>query len=209
MKSYWKNGGIAPRILDLGTIGGEWSASRPGYFTPRKKKLLGVPQSLSGLEQPIIQHCTTEPLPDLHSKNHNAEPVRDWYLIFKISAPILKFSNFCLLIAGFDPTYRRSLMYLDHCCVPSSRLVRTSSVVDLLKTKNSVSNFCYIYAVGSLFRLHPDIYSLLLFCSNEWRFLPHVFIRVVVSLTIVHLFVFRWVVSQEVNVLDTKCLSSC
>jgi hypothetical protein len=29
MKAYW-SGGIAPRILDLGISGGEWSASRPG-----------------------------------------------------------------------------------------------------------------------------------------------------------------------------------
>jgi hypothetical protein len=35
MKTYWGSGGIAPRILDLGTrYGGEWSASRTGRFTP-------------------------------------------------------------------------------------------------------------------------------------------------------------------------------
>jgi hypothetical protein len=37
MKAYWGSGGIAPRILDLGTLdGGEWLASRPGRFTPRE-----------------------------------------------------------------------------------------------------------------------------------------------------------------------------
>jgi hypothetical protein len=35
MKIYWWSGGVAPRILDLGT---RWrSASRPGRFTPREE----------------------------------------------------------------------------------------------------------------------------------------------------------------------------
>jgi hypothetical protein len=33
MKVYWGSGGIAPRILDRG----EWSASRPGRFSPRAR----------------------------------------------------------------------------------------------------------------------------------------------------------------------------
>jgi hypothetical protein len=37
MKTYWKREGIAPRILDLGIHGGEWSASRSGRFISRKK----------------------------------------------------------------------------------------------------------------------------------------------------------------------------
>jgi hypothetical protein len=36
MKAYFWSGGMALRILDLGTIWGEWSASRPGRFTSRK-----------------------------------------------------------------------------------------------------------------------------------------------------------------------------
>jgi hypothetical protein len=36
MKTYWRSGGIAPRILELGTRG-EWSTSRPGRFTPRDR----------------------------------------------------------------------------------------------------------------------------------------------------------------------------
>jgi hypothetical protein len=36
MKTYGGDGGIAPCILSLGTRwAGEWSASRPGHFTPR------------------------------------------------------------------------------------------------------------------------------------------------------------------------------
>jgi hypothetical protein len=34
MKTYWRSGGIDPRILDLG---GEGSASRPGRFTPKER----------------------------------------------------------------------------------------------------------------------------------------------------------------------------
>jgi hypothetical protein len=33
METYWGSGGITPLILDLGTRW-EWSASRPGLFTP-------------------------------------------------------------------------------------------------------------------------------------------------------------------------------
>jgi hypothetical protein len=37
MRAYWGSGGIAPRILDLGTTGHECSASRPVRFTPRER----------------------------------------------------------------------------------------------------------------------------------------------------------------------------
>jgi hypothetical protein len=37
MKTYRGSGGIAPYILDLVLDGGEWSASRPGRFTPRER----------------------------------------------------------------------------------------------------------------------------------------------------------------------------
>jgi hypothetical protein len=37
MKTYWRSGGIAPRIVWPLTSGGEWSASRPGRFIPRER----------------------------------------------------------------------------------------------------------------------------------------------------------------------------
>jgi hypothetical protein len=37
MKASWESGGIAPRIVTSALDGGEWSASRPGRFTPRKR----------------------------------------------------------------------------------------------------------------------------------------------------------------------------
>jgi hypothetical protein len=37
MKAYWGSGGIAPLILTSALDGGEWSASRPGRFTPRER----------------------------------------------------------------------------------------------------------------------------------------------------------------------------
>jgi hypothetical protein len=37
MQAYLGSGVTAPRIFDLGTRGGEWSASRPGRFNPREK----------------------------------------------------------------------------------------------------------------------------------------------------------------------------
>jgi hypothetical protein len=36
MKVYWGSGGIAPRTLTSALDGGEWSAPRPGRFTPRE-----------------------------------------------------------------------------------------------------------------------------------------------------------------------------
>jgi hypothetical protein len=39
MKAYWGSGGIVQYILELGTEGGEWSASRTGRFTPGKRAL--------------------------------------------------------------------------------------------------------------------------------------------------------------------------
>jgi len=37
MKAYWWSGDITLPILDLGTDGGEWSASRPGHFSLRER----------------------------------------------------------------------------------------------------------------------------------------------------------------------------
>jgi hypothetical protein len=58
MKAYWDSGSIAPRILELGKDGNEWSASWPGHFTPQGKrswypldKRLGGSQGRSGQEK--------------------------------------------------------------------------------------------------------------------------------------------------------------
>jgi hypothetical protein len=56
METYWGSGGIAPHaFLTSALDGGEWSASRPGRFTPQGKsprypldRRLGESQSRSG-----------------------------------------------------------------------------------------------------------------------------------------------------------------
>jgi hypothetical protein len=54
MMEYWGRRSIAPRILTWALGVGEWSASFPCYFSPRKEPLvplgrrLGGPQSRSG-----------------------------------------------------------------------------------------------------------------------------------------------------------------
>jgi hypothetical protein len=55
MKAYWGVEVYHLALFDLGTEGGEWSASRPGRFTPRERapfypldRRLGGPQSRSG-----------------------------------------------------------------------------------------------------------------------------------------------------------------
>jgi hypothetical protein len=62
MKAYWRSG-----FLTSALDGGEWSASRPGHFTLRDRRLGGHQnrsglgggeknsQYLSGLDPPIIQ----------------------------------------------------------------------------------------------------------------------------------------------------------
>jgi hypothetical protein len=68
MKTYWGSGDIDPRILDLGTRWGEWSASRPGRFAPRavldavmkKKNFQPLPGLEPALIQPVAQGYTTE-----------------------------------------------------------------------------------------------------------------------------------------------------
>jgi hypothetical protein len=37
MKAYWGSGGVVPLSLTSALQGGEWSASRPGRFTPRER----------------------------------------------------------------------------------------------------------------------------------------------------------------------------
>jgi hypothetical protein len=37
MKAYWRSGGIAPLIFTSALDEGEWSASRPGHLTPKKR----------------------------------------------------------------------------------------------------------------------------------------------------------------------------
>jgi hypothetical protein len=41
MKAYWGSGGIAPRILDLGTRW-KWSVSLPAALQPRKEPLVPI-----------------------------------------------------------------------------------------------------------------------------------------------------------------------
>jgi len=55
MKAYWGNRDIGILILTSALGRGEWSASHPGFFTPKGKnswfpldKRLGEPQSRSG-----------------------------------------------------------------------------------------------------------------------------------------------------------------
>jgi hypothetical protein len=71
MNMYWRSGGIAPRILNLGTSGGDWSASRPGRVKPRGmrpcyplNKRLGGPQSWSGRggDEQTPYHCPCQEL---------------------------------------------------------------------------------------------------------------------------------------------------
>jgi hypothetical protein len=40
MEAFRGSGGIAPRILDLGFNGGEWSASRSAALPPGKESLV-------------------------------------------------------------------------------------------------------------------------------------------------------------------------
>jgi hypothetical protein len=67
MKTYWESGGIAPRILDLALVGGEWSDSRPGRFTPRAV--------LDAVAKRIIPSSLREPNP----RNPIVQPIASSY----------------------------------------------------------------------------------------------------------------------------------
>jgi hypothetical protein len=71
LKTYWENGGITPRFLNLGIrYGGEWLASRPGHFLRSKKprhrldERVGGPQRRSGGggERKKSHNCTRREL---------------------------------------------------------------------------------------------------------------------------------------------------
>jgi hypothetical protein len=42
MKAYWGSGGMTTHSLTSALDGGEWSASRPGRFTPGEKPLVTI-----------------------------------------------------------------------------------------------------------------------------------------------------------------------
>jgi len=51
MRMYWGNGGIDPRILNLD--GGDWSASRPGRFTPEERTLVPIGYEAAWAPEPV------------------------------------------------------------------------------------------------------------------------------------------------------------
>jgi hypothetical protein len=53
MNAYWGSGGIASHILISELDGGEWSASRPGRFTPIKRGL--APTEIYGNKRECIR----------------------------------------------------------------------------------------------------------------------------------------------------------
>jgi hypothetical protein len=63
MKKYWWSGGIAARILHHGSVGGEWSASRPGRFTPRERDWVGSRTVLDAVVKRKIPHPRRESNP--------------------------------------------------------------------------------------------------------------------------------------------------
>jgi hypothetical protein len=94
MKTYWGSGGIAHTFLTSALDGGEWSASRPGRFTPRERALgthwmggwvgpravldmvkrkIPSPRQESNprtpIVQPIAQHCADGAITALNKDN--------------------------------------------------------------------------------------------------------------------------------------------
>jgi hypothetical protein len=52
-RDLWVNGCIDSRFLHLGTIGGEWSASRPCRFTPQKEPSLPIVKKVGWALEPV------------------------------------------------------------------------------------------------------------------------------------------------------------
>jgi hypothetical protein len=115
MKTYWGGGDISPRILYLGTRGGEWPASRPGHFTPQGKSLWypldrrldGLQsrsghggeeknsQLLPGLETPIIQ-----PIAQRHTTELSQLPLKGNIHEIKVKFSLCLIKHHTLKILG-------------------------------------------------------------------------------------------------------------
>jgi hypothetical protein len=69
MKAYWESGRIAPCILaPVALDGGEWSASRLGRFTPRKRaprNWIGAWVGLRAGLDTVVKRKNSQPLPGL------------------------------------------------------------------------------------------------------------------------------------------------
>jgi hypothetical protein len=72
MKTYWGSGGIAPRILDLGTRWRSVSVSRPSRFTPGERASdthsteawVGSRAGLDTVVKEKVPSCTGTRIPD-------------------------------------------------------------------------------------------------------------------------------------------------
>jgi hypothetical protein len=123
MKTYWGNGGIAPRILDLGTKW-EYSASRPRCFTPKERALgtywIGgwvgpravldtvvkrkIPRPCresnprTPIVQPVVSHYTEWASNNYrHCLSSNGRLIVNWTGIWSRFGPVLR----CLSIPSF------------------------------------------------------------------------------------------------------------
>jgi hypothetical protein len=116
MKPYWGVEVELHAFLTLALYGGEWSASRPGLFTPRERSpsthCIGGPQSRPGVGgeeknsqtlpgpepliiQPIAQRYTTELTYRMKSENFETKLCL-WSLLLS-SRKCLKIKSNCIL----------------------------------------------------------------------------------------------------------------
>jgi hypothetical protein len=101
MKAYWGSGGIAPRTLTSAIDGGEWSASRPGRFTPRERApgthWIGVWVSPRAVLDAVVKKKIPSPLRESNPTTPIVQPVAQRYTDWAITA-LMKQSN--LLISS-------------------------------------------------------------------------------------------------------------
>jgi hypothetical protein len=94
MKAYWGSGVIAPFIFDLSTNGGEWSASRPGRFTPKERApgtyWLGGWVGPSAVLDAVVKRKIPNPRRESNPKTPIVQPVAQRYTDRAITALSLR-----------------------------------------------------------------------------------------------------------------------
>jgi hypothetical protein len=83
MKAYWGTGCISPHTLTSALDGGEWSASRPGSFTPKARApfthwIGGWVGPRSGLDA-VVRRKIPSPNRESNSRTPIVQPVAQRY----------------------------------------------------------------------------------------------------------------------------------
>jgi hypothetical protein len=97
MQTYWGSGGIAPCILTSAIAGGEWSASRPGRFTPTERTpgthWIGGWVGPRAVLDTVVKRKIPSPHQELNPRTPIVQPIASHYTDWAITAGTDKIIN--------------------------------------------------------------------------------------------------------------------